>query len=325
MKKYLLILLLSISQLFSQNTNLSGTWILDKTIYEDGNYLEINHPLFSNFTEYEFFSNNLKINGQKFNAKYYQNSIKLDYRELMYSFQNEYLLVQEKGDNKIQIFLKKDDFITKYPIFKSEQKIINQDTIYISNEIFKPKFENDLNFEDFLRKNIPSYNNASTKNNIFKSEFILTKENLIKDINITQGISKSFDNEFITVLKKAQTYFKNETGKDLLIRHNFNFFKMFGALTNKSEKDFYSIQKKAKEYFEKNEFEKAVSEYEKSNNINDLIILKEKFGFVYNEAFINLGISYLAINKIENACSSFKKVGGFTNFSVRNYLIIYCN
>lgn len=325
MKKYLLILLLSISQLFSQNTNLSGTWILDKTIYEDGNYLEINHPLFSNFTEYEFFSNNLKINGQKFNAKYYQNSIKLDYRELMYSFQNEYLLVQEKGDNKIQIFLKKDDFITKYPIFKSEQKIINQDTIYISNDVFKPKFENDLNFEDFLRKNIPSYNNASTKNNIFKSEFILTKENLIKDINITQGISKSFDNEFITALKKAQPYFKNETGKDLLIRHNFNFFKMFGALTNKSEKDFYSIQKKAKEYFEKNEFEKAVSEYEKLNNINDLIILKEKFGFVYNEAFINLGISYLAINKIENACSSFKKVGGFTNFSVRNYLIIYCN
>lgn len=304
---------------------MSGTWILDKTIYEDGNYLEINHPLFSNFTEYEFFSNNLKINGQKFNAKYYQNSIKLDYRELMYSFQNEYLLVQEKGDNKIQIFLKKDDLITKYPIFKSEQKIINQDTIYISNDVFKPKFENDLNFEDFLRKNIPSYNNASTKNNIFKSEFILTKENLIKDINITQGISKSFDNEFITALKKAQPYFKNETGKDLLIRHNFNFFKMFGALTNKSEKDFYSIQKKAKEYFEKNEFEKAVSEYEKLNNINDLIILKEKFGFVYNEAFINLGISYLAINKIENACSSFKKVGGFTNFSVRNYLIIYCN
>ena len=325
MKKYLLILLLSISQLFSQNTNLSGTWILDKTIYEDGNYLEINHPLFSNFTEYEFFSNNLKINGQKFNAKYYQNSIKLDYRELMYSFQNEYLLVQEKGDNKIQIFLKKDDFITKYPIFKSEQKIINQDTIYISNDVFKPKFENDLNFEDFLRKNIPSYNNASTKNNIFKSEFILTKENLIKDINITQGISKSFDNEFITALKKAQPYFKNETGKDLLIRHNFNFFKMFGALTNKSEKDFYSIQKKAKEYFEKNEFEKAVSEYEKLNNINDLITLKEKFGFIYNETFINLGISYLAINKIENACSSFKKVGGFTNFSVRNYLIIYCN
>lgn len=243
----------------------------------------------------------------------------------MYSFQNEYLLVQEKGDNKIQIFLKKDDFITKYPIFKSEQKIINKDTIYISNDVFKPKFENDLNFEDFLKKNIPSYNNASTKNNIFNSEFILTKENLIKDINITQGISKSFDNEFITALKKAQPYSKNETGKDLLIRHNFNFFKMFGALTNKSEKDFYSIQKKAKEYFEKNEFEKAVSEYEKLNNINDLIILKEKFGFVYNEALINLGISYLAINKIENACSSFKKVGGFTNFSVRNYLIIYCN
>ena len=275
MKKYLLsILLLSISQIFSQNSILSGTWILDKTIYEDGNYLEINHPLFSNFTEYEFLSNHLKINGKKFNAKYSQNSIKLDFRELLFSYQNEYLLIQEKGDNKIQVFLKNEDFITKYPIFKSEQKIINQDTIYISNDVYKPKFQNDLNFEDFLRINIPSYNATSTKNNLFKSEFVLTKDNIIKEINITQGISKSFDSEFITALKKAQPYFKNETGKDLLIKHNFNFFKMFSALTNKSEKEFYSIQKKAKEYFEKNEFEKAISEYEKLNNISDLHNLK---------------------------------------------------
>ena len=325
MKKYLLsILLLSISQIFSQNSILSGTWILDKTIYEDGNYLEINHPLFSNFTEYEFLSNHLKINGKKFNAKYSQNSIKLDFRELLFSYQNEYLLIQEKGDNKIQVFLKNEDFITKYPIFKSEQKIINQDTIYISNDVYKPKFQNDLNFEDFLRINIPSYNATSTKNNLFKSEFVLTKDNIIKEINITQGISKSFDSEFITALKKAQPYFKNETGKDLLIKHNFNFFKMFSTLTNKSEKEFYSIQKKAKEYFEKNEFEKAISEYEKLNNISDLHNLKEKFGFIYNEAFINLGISYLALNKIENACSSFIKVGGITDFSVRNYLINYC-
>ena len=52
---------------------------IDGFIYENGNPLEINHTLYSTFTEYEFLTNSIKINDQKFNANYTNNSIKLDF------------------------------------------------------------------------------------------------------------------------------------------------------------------------------------------------------------------------------------------------------
>lgn len=322
-QKILLLLLTFINFINVHSQKLNGTWILEKTVYENGNPLEINHTLYSTFTEYEFLTNSIKINDQKFNAKFTNNSIKLDFRELLFSFENNYLLIQEKGDDKIQILSKKEDFLSKNIEFKSEIEIRNQDTLYISNEVYKPQFNNELTFEDFLRKNISKYTSESTKNNLFKSEFVLTKEGKIKDIKILSGISKSFDNEFIVALNKAERYFKNQTGKDFLIKHNFNFFQMFKGLTEKTEKEFYAIQKKGNLHFQNNEFDKAIIEYEKLN-IMDLNSIKERLGFLYSEAFINLGISYLAVNKNEEACNSFSKVGDIRNFKVRNYLINFC-
>ena len=323
MRQKILLLLTFINFINVHSQKLNGTWILEKTVYENGNPLEINHTLYSTFTEYKFSTNSIKINDQKFNAKYTNNSIKLDFRELLFSFENNYLLIQEKGDNKVQILSKKEDFLSKNIEFKSEIEIRNQDTLYISNEVYKPQFNNELTFEEFLRKNISKYTSESTKNNLFKSEFVLTKEGKIKDIKILSGISKSFDNEFIIALNKAEIYFKNQTGKDFLIKHNFNFFQMFKGLTEKIEKEFYAIQKKGNLHFENTEFDKAIIEYEKLN-IMDLNSIKERLGFLYSEAFINLGISYLAVNKNEEACNSFLKVGDIRNFKVRNYLISFC-
>lgn len=322
-RKKIFLLLLFINFINVHSQNLNGTWILERTIYENGNPLEINHPLYSTFTKYDFQPNSIKINDQKFNATYLNNLIKLDFRELIFSFENNYLLIQEKGDDKIQILSKKEDFLSKNIEFISDIEIRNQDTLYISNEVFKPQFNNELTFEDFLRKNISKYTSESTKNNLFKSEFVLTKDGKIKDIKILSGISKSFDNEFIVVLNKAEVYFKNDTGKDFLIKHNFNFFQIFKGLTEKIEKEFYAIQKKGNLYFEKNEFEKAIIEYEKLN-IMDLNSIRVRLGFLYSEAFINLGVSYLAVNKNVEACNSFLKVGDIRNFNVRNYIINFC-
>lgn len=322
-KKIFILLLLFINFMNVHSQNLNGTWILERTIYENRNPLEINHPLYSAFTKYDFLPNSIKINDQKFNATYLNNLIKLDFRELIFSFENNYLLIQEKGDDKIQILSKKEDFLSKNIEFKSDFEIRNQDTLYISNEVFKPQFNNELTFEDFLRKNISKYTSESTKNNLFKSEFVLTKDGKIKDIRILSGISKSFDNEFIEVLNKTESYFKNDTGKDFLIKHNFNFFQMFKGLTEKIEKEFYAIQKKGNLYFEKNEFEKAIIEYEKLDSM-DLNSIRARLGFLYSEAFINLGVSYLAVNKNEDACNSFLKVGDIRNFNVRNYIINFC-
>ena len=323
MRKKIFLLLTLITFISANSQKLNGTWILEKTVYENGNSLEINHLLYSTFTKYDFLTNSIKINDQKFNARYTNNSIKLDFRELLFSFENNYLLIQEKGDNKIQILSKKEDFLNKNIEFKSNIEIRNQDTLYISNEIYKPQFNNELTFEDFLRKNISKYTSESTKNNLFKSEFVLTKEGKIKDIKILSGISKSFDNEFIVALNKAEIYFKNESGKDFLIKHNFNFFQMYKGLTEKIEKDFYTIHQKGSLHFENNEFDKAITEYEKLN-IMDLNSIKERLGFLYSEAFVNLGISYLAVNKNDEACNSFLKVGDLRNFKVRNYIIDFC-
>lgn len=323
MRKKIFLLLMFINFINVHSQKLNGTWIVEKTIYENGNPLEINHPLYSAFTKYDFLTNSIKINDQKFNAKYVNNSIKLDFRELMFSFENDYLLIQEKGDDKIQILSKKEDFLSKNVEYKSEIEVRNQDTLYISNEIYKPAFNNELTFEDYLRKNISKYTSESTKNNLFKSEFVLTKDGKIKDIKILSGISKSFDNEFIVALNKSEAYFKNETGKDFLIKHNFNFFQMFNRFTEKLEKEFYAIHKKGNLHFEKNEFDKAIIEYEKLN-IMDLNSIRERLGFLYSDTFINLGISYLVVNKNEEACNSFLKVGDKRNFKVRNYIINFC-
>lgn len=323
MRKKIFLLLIFINFINVHSQKLNGTWILEKIIYENGNPLEINHPLYSAFTKYDFLPNSIKINDKKFNAKYVNNSIKLDFRELMFSFDNSYLLIQGKGDDKIQILSKKEDFLSKNIEFKSEIEIRNLDTLYISNEIYKPVFNNELSFEDFLRINISKYSSESTINNLFKAEFVLTKDGKIKDIKILRGISKSFDNEFIIALNKAETYFKNDTGKNFLIKHNFNFFQIFKGVTEKIEKEFYAIQKKGNLHFENNEFDKAIIEYEKLN-IMDLNSIEERLGFLYSEAFINLGISYLAVNKNEEACNSFLKVGDKRNFKVRNYIINFC-
>jgi tetratricopeptide (TPR) repeat protein len=323
MRQKILLLLTFINFINVHSQKLNGTWILEKTVYENGNPLEINHTLYSTFTKYDFLTNSIKINDQKFNAKYANNSIKLDFRELLFSFDNNYLLIQEKGDDKIQILSKKEDFLSKNIEFKSEIEIRNLDTLYIRNEVYKPQFNNELTFEDFLRKNISKYRSESTKNNLFKSEFVLTKDGKIKDIKILRGISKSFDTEFIIALNKAEPYFKNDTGKDFLIKHNFNFFQMFKGVTEKIEKEFYAIQKKGNLHFENNEFDKAIIEYEKLN-IMDLNSIEERLGFLYSEAFTNLGISYLAVNKNDEACNSFLKVGDKRNFKVRNYIINFC-
>jgi hypothetical protein len=323
MRKKIFLLLIFINFINVHSQNLNGTWILEKTIYDNGSSLEINHPLYSTFSEYEFLTNSIKINHQKFNAKYLNNSIKLDFRELLFSFEKNYLLIQEKGDDKIQILSKKENFLGENIEFKSEIEIRKQDTLYISNEIYKPQFNNELTFEDFLRKNISKYSSECTKNNLFKSDFILTKDGKIKDIKILSGISKSFDSEFIVALKKSEIYFKNETGKDFLIKHNFNFFQMFKGISEKLEKEFYALQKKGNLHFEKNEFDKAIIEYEKLNSM-ELKYIKERLGFLYDETFINLGISYLAVNNKEEACNSFLKVGDKRNFKIRNYIINFC-
>lgn len=323
MKNTFSIMFIFISIILNAN-NLTGKWILNKIVYDNGDNLEVNHQLYSIFTCYEFNENYLKINGVKFNAKYSNNLIKLENRILEFSFENNFLLVKEKGDNLIYIFSKKNDFLNNNNEFLSNYIVNANDTIYRANEVLKPEFNYDIDFDEFIRKNIPSYSSVVGDNFLFKAEFVFTKNNEIKDVTIIKGISNTFNTEFVNALMNAKKYMKNDVDKDLIITHSFNFFKMYNGLVGKQEKQFYLIQEKAKNYFENNQFEKAVLEYKKIEEL-DSTSLKERLLFLYNESYLKLGISYLALNQREKACECFNKIGGKELFYVRNYLIDFCN
>lgn len=321
MKKILLLLIFGYSlKAFPQTNELIGKWILDKTIYSDGKFLEINNPLFSSKLIYQISPNQLSINEQKFDAKYSTNHIKLEYRTLKFWREDDYLLVQEENDNKVHLFLKVDDFINKFPEFKPKTEVRNNETLTIANEIIDADFNNELNFDDFLLKNRPDHPSKSFVNLYFKAEFILTKTNKIKDIKILNSISNQFDNEVIRAIRKSEMYFVNNLNSDLLINKEMSFLKWHDDLNNPNEKELYNIILKADAYYLENNFEKAIIEYEKIKGLN---IKNNRFKFMIHDANVKLGISYLATNQKEKSCSVFQSIGE-TDFSVRNYLIYFC-
>lgn len=230
------------------------------------------------------------------------------------------MLVQEENDNKIHLFLKANDFINKFSEFKPKTEIRNNDTLTIANEIIRPDFNNEQNFDDFLSENRPDHPSKSFVNLYFKAEFILTKRNKIKDIKILNSISNEFDNEVIKAIKKSEMYFVNNLNSDLLINKEMNFLKWNDDLPNLNEKELYEIILKGDTYYLENDFEKAIIEYEKIKGLN---IENNRFKIMIHDANIKLGISYLATNQKEKSCSVFQNIGE-TDFSVRNYLIYFC-
>ncbi|MDO5510361.1 MAG: hypothetical protein Q4F57_06670 [Weeksellaceae bacterium] len=307
----------------SQQSHLQGNWILDKILYHNGNSLEINHPLFSTFIEYDFNGNILEINNEKFKVIIDDSTIRTDYRRLNYKFENAYLIISEVGDDKNYYFLKKNDFISKHPEFEPKETIFENRSVLVTNPLIQPEFHHRENFEEFIRKNIPSYSSTAATNNYFNSSFILTKENKITDIQILQGISKKFDGDYKNALLNSEKLLKNPYGKDLLITQTFNFFKLSAALTNNDERQFSDITKKGYESFANNEFPTAITHYEKLLTMNLEPETLDRFKFRISQAYIYLGISYLALGENSNACESFRKVGDKTNFRVRNYLITF--
>lgn len=317
-------LLLIFSFAKTQQSKLQGSWIVESIKYNNGNPLEINHPLYSTFIEYEFNGNNLEINNQKFKAAIDNSTISTNFRKLNYQFESNFLVINEKGDDKIYYLLKIDDFIKKYPEFEPREIVYNNKNIFESNLVIEPSFNNVENFEDFIRNNIPSYSSTSAKNEFFQAKYILTKENKITDIQIEKSISKTFDNQFKTALLKSEQFLTNTSGKDLLVTHTFNFFKMFAGLTNKEEKQICNFIQKGNLFYEKNKFEDAITHYEKLLAMNIHPSTKDRFGYSLDQAFINLGVSYLVMKNTSKACEAFHKVGDQTNFKVRDYLLNFC-
>ncbi|OXA80414.1 hypothetical protein SAMN05444397_102182 [Flavobacterium aquidurense] len=318
---YLLLTILSINSIYSQSQELKGKWILDKIVYQDGTDLEINNGQYSIELKYFISPNSLKINDQYFKANYSTKQIKNDYRIINYTLENNYLKIQEPNDNKISYFLKTDDFIAKYPEFTLQKNVRDNDTILVANELADYDFQKEERLDDFISSNKPDRQAKSLPNLYFQVEFILSKNNTLRDIKVLHSISKGYDNDYINALKKAEKFLRNNTKYDLLITKEVNNLKFFEDLTDPKEKELLELIDLGNKYYSNNNFENAITTY---NKIRKLEIKNNRFKTTIENAYVKLGISYLASGNQVEACEIFHLVGNNTKFEVRNYINNFC-
>jgi hypothetical protein len=319
--------LVLINSLNAQNVRLNGVWILDKIYYKNGNPLEINHPMYSIFLEYEFINNKMKVSlnkysdGNVFDVIISEKKISNYYRVINYEFINDQLMLNDEGDEKIMLFIRKDKFIDAYPEFEMSKLVYNDKEVYIPNYFNEPRFNYVGDLYDFLRKKTPTLSNRYFVGDLL-FKFILTKDSKIEEIEINNTISKKLENELKESLSQAEKLYKNNTGKDLLIVKSYRYL-ILSTKQNKLEKKIQELITTGNKFYEENDFDNAIIAYYEAIELN---IDNENDNSTINlyNVYIKLGISYLAKNDIELACDCFEEIGTKTNFDVRNFIINFC-
>lgn len=315
---FILIFFASISY-NAQDNRLTGNWILENIKYTNGKSLEVNHPLYSTFLEYNFFENKLSINDNVIPYSIENNKIVTSSGKINFKFSDNYLIINNENTDLAYYFLSSENFLKTHPEFEPKQISNNNRIVYLENQIVKPIFKGDGSFNNYL-----SDHNADTtnipSNSEFSIKFIINSKNKIENIEIIKSVSNAFDSKFIQNLKSSEQYINNFSSKDLLITrkyiYNSNQYKK-----NNVKKSIDKILVEGNKYFQKNDFNNAIKSWSKLESLE--YSPEEKY--LLDTALIKLGISYLAIGKQEDACKTFKKVGDLTNFRVRNFLINYCN
>lgn len=317
----ILLLFLCFSNCYPQSKELTGNWVLVKTLFNNGKNLDINSSQYSTKQILEISENSIKINDYPFEANFTKNQIKTSFQTLNFLLKENYLITQEDKDNKSNYYLKAEDFVRKFPEFSMKEIVRDGNIILVDNLLTGYEFNNDLSFEEFITKNTKSGDSKDAKNLNFQIEFILTKTNQIKDIKILNSIDKEFDEQYILAVKRAAKYFNNISGNDLLIFKEVNYLKWGKELTNGEEKRLYSYHSSGLDYFRGNKFDKAIAELSK---IKALKIDNNRFKTLIKESMIKLGVSYLAVGKNQEACQTFYEIGDKTDFEIRNFLSDFC-
>jgi hypothetical protein len=199
---------------------------------------------------------------------------------------------------------------------------LEEKSIYEESLVLKPEFNRIGGFDAYFRDFITNYKDYPRVNNQFIVQFVVTKDSKVTDIKVLKGLSADFDNKLMLHLKNSEKFFKNLTNKDYLIKrtNSINFEDENRSHISKEDRNIIKIYEKGNEFYLKNDFVNAIKTYEQVNslqvtNMNGMLRL----------IYLNLGVSYLANNKVESACESFNRAGGLANFKSRNYVINFCN
>ena len=317
----LFLVVLTFSNCYSQSKDLTGKWVMVKTMFNNGKNLDLTDAQYSTKQIFEIKENAIKISNFPFAAQFTKNQIKTSFRTLNYLLKDNYLIIQEDKDDKSSYYLKADDFVKKFPEFSLKEIERDGAAILVDNSLTGYEFNNELSLDDFIDKNIIARNSKDFKNLNFQIEFILTTNNQIKNIKVLNSIDALYDNQYIMALKRATKYFNNLSGKDLLIFKEVNQLKWENDLADKEERKLYSSSGIGLKYFYTKKYDKAITELSK---IKTLKIEPNQFKTIIKETMIKLGISYLATGKINEACQTFNEVGDKTDFEIRNYLLDFC-
>ncbi|MEN5435469.1 hypothetical protein ABE545_17670 [Sphingobacterium faecium] len=324
MKGIIIIILffVGINSLSAQSNALLGKWILDTSLTPEGKLLPLDDPLFSSLVIYEFTEKKLAINEHKFDAEFSGNYlIDLGNRKLNYEIRNEYLYIQESNNSPILCFLKFDDFRRIYPEFQPKEIVYQGKNVFIYNDLVDIKFNNDLTFFHYIINCTPLIKNKTSANYYFTIKYVLNTTNEISNIEITNISDEKVKKQLVNTIQKSAKFYQNNSGKNLLMKEKFLFFKMHEAIDETVEATYKSFLK-GNEFFNNLRFQEALVEYE--NGLEKKFDTEKFYGLFYSEYIIKLGISYLISEQKEKACSTFRKLGDETNFSVRNFLRYYC-
>lgn len=324
MNRIALLLLCFLSNpLFSQEKELLGEWILVRTLKLDNSRLEINSPHYSNYGSIEIKKNEYIVLGQSFPTKFKKNSMEMPIRTIQYQLKEGYLVTEEDGFDRRNFYLKRDDFVSKFSEFKMETIERNGRILYVDNKINAYEFDKVEGLRTFINDNQKDNDRDSKtfENLYFKIEFVLTTDNKIKYIKVLNSIDNRHDNDFIFSLMKAEPFLINLTDKDVLITLDNEYLKWTKDLKDKEEKKLHDLHYKGNLAYRNNKFDEAIKYLAP---INDLKIGENRFNSLVENANLYLGISYLVMGDQQKACESFRRVGDLTNFTVRNYLLDFC-
>lgn len=319
----LLLLCFFSTPLFSQEKELLGEWILVRTLKLDNSRLEINSPYYSNYGSIEIKKNEYIVLGQSFSTKFKKNTMEMPIRTIQYQLKEGYLVTEEDGLDRRNFYLKRDDFVSKFPEFTMGTIERNGKTLYVDNKINAYAFEKVEGLRGFINDNQKDNDRDSKtfENLYFKIEFVLTTDNKIKYIKVLNSIDNRHDNDFIFSLMKAEPFLINLTDKDVLITLDNEYLKWTKDLKDKEEKKLHDLHYKGNIAYRNNKFDEAIKYLAP---INDLKIGENRFNSLVENANLYLGVSYLVMGDQLKACESFRRVGDLTNFTVRNYLLDFC-
>ena len=324
MKNILLLIVLFPIVIFAQGDNIKGKWILDYVTYENGDPLEIEHPLFSTFKSLDISDKHVIIDGiSKNKSQVYVGRIVMQHIKYKYHIDNKYLVLKEDDADKLYYFLRILDFKKKYPDTKSEYVEYENRSVLKYNRLLNIDILNSFNFDSVAKfqENIKSYKKHLFTNKLFKATFILTADNKIENVKIEKSISPKFDEDFIKASHNLTMLHTNNTGNDVLMEY-YDYMGKYWPKRTDAQIEFFKNKVIADYYYTNKQFNLSKEIYTILYSSKD--VLTGIDNHIVNEIYKKLYISLLHTNNLLEACILLNDIKETNYFEVKNYLKEYC-